>query len=474
MSINRRKRNLFVASAALVAAAAGMPSAHATSAAFVNWPGYLGGPAHDGYQKAAKAITPANAASLTSAWSDSIGVLSTPAVYNGVVYVGGSSGNFYALNEATGATIWSDTIGTVKGTTCGGRGFASSATVAPAPGTGAITVYVASPTGYMYAFDAATGAVDWQTVIDIPSTTQNDYFDWSSPAVANGKVYVGVSSQCDQPLVRAGAMSFDQATGKHLATYFSVPAGSVGGSVWSSPAVDAAGHVWVTTGNGPSTNQLLADSDSIVELSGTTMRKLARYQIPNPHGTDSDFGASPTLFSAVLPGQTTTTRLVGACNKNGEYYVLNRDHPAAGPVWTKVIGAPSANGTPDECIEAANYDGKHLFMAGPEVTLGGVSYLGSVMELDPATGNTIWQSGVDGVTDGSSTLSGGGLVSVATFDIKSGTPESADYLFNASTGAAVATIPTGSPQYATPVFADKTLLLGTVSGLSAYTLPSAS
>ena len=448
----------------------GLPAAGAaTPHSYVNWPSYLFGRFHNSYQSGADAITPANATSLTMSWQDSIGVLSSPTVYNGVIYIGADNGNFYALNESTGAVLWNKVIGTVKGTTCGSRGFASTATVTLDPTTGKPAVYVASPTGYLYAFDAATGSVLWSSVIGIPSTTQNDYFDWSSPAIANGYVYVGVSSQCDEPLVRGGLLSFDQATGQRVAAFYTVPKGSVGGSIWSSPAIDASGAVWVTTGNGPASHQLLGDSESIVKLNGTTLHKEGSWQITNPHGVDSDFGASPTIFSAVLPGRATVTRLVGACNKNGDYYVLNRDDPDAGPVWFKPIGAPSV--TQDVCIAAADFDGSHLFMAGPQTTVGGTQYLGSEQEMDPATGDIIWQTGLNGGPDGSSTLDGAGVISVATFDTNSSLPPSADYLLDAANGSLLATIGgASSPEFATPVFADSYLILGTLAGITAYSV----
>jgi outer membrane protein assembly factor BamB len=72
---------------------------------------------------------------------------------------------------------------------------------------------VAGGDGYLYALDAATGAVDWKSVIAIPSTTVNDYYDWSSPTVVNGNIYVGVASNCDSPLVAAGLKEYSQATG---------------------------------------------------------------------------------------------------------------------------------------------------------------------------------------------------------------------------------------------------------------------
>src|SRR5262249_41511338 len=140
------------------------------------------------------------------------GFAASPVVSGGKVFIGSNTGVFYALNELTGTIVWSRFLGFVKKTTCNARGIIATATVAVDPVTLKPTVYVSGGDGYLFALDAAPGAIVWQQVIALQSPTQNDYFDWSSPTVANGKVYIGVSSQCDEPLVRAGVKSYDQAT----------------------------------------------------------------------------------------------------------------------------------------------------------------------------------------------------------------------------------------------------------------------
>ena len=132
----------------------------------------------------------------------------------------------------------------------------------------------------------------------LPSATVNDYFNWSSPTVVNAHVYVGVSSQCDKPLVVGGLKEYDQATGALLNFYHTNPGGKIGPSIWSSASALPSGRsVFVTTGNGP------GDASSIVRLDGTTLAKQDSWQIPAVQQiSDSDFGGSSTLFSANLGG----------------------------------------------------------------------------------------------------------------------------------------------------------------------------
>ncbi len=339
----RRAHALLAALAAVVVLAGLTVGVGSASGALPagSWSSYLYGPTHSSYNAAAVAITPATAAHLTKAWtfkpSGSESFISGASVVGGVVYIGAANGTFYALNQSTGAVLWSDAIGAVAKTTCSSsQGFASTATVADDPVTGALTVYVASATGYLYALDATTGAVVWQSVIDLPSTTVNDYFTWSSPTLSKGNLYIGVSSQCGEPLVpNSGLLEYNQHTGAQTASFYTEPSGVIGGSIWSSAAVAGNGNVFVATGPAGPPNQFKGYGDSIVALNGTTLAPLGSWQLPvaAAGGRDSDFGASPTLFSAVLPGGKGPTALIGDCNKNGIFYALRQNNLAAGPVW---------------------------------------------------------------------------------------------------------------------------------------------
>jgi outer membrane protein assembly factor BamB len=287
----RRTRTRWAAGAATLAGLllVALPAGAGATGGSADWPAYLDGPGHASDNAAATGVTPADAAGLALAWNWrpdpppgtsglTRGIVASPVSVDGVVYVGSNNGDFYALSRASGAVLWRDAIGAVHKTTCGSRGFASTATVVPDPATGSLTVYVAGADGYLYALDAASGAVRWRSVIGIPSATKNDYFDWSSPAVANGRVYVGISSQCDSPLVRGGLLAFDQSSGAQDAAYYTVPPGRIGGSIWSSPAVAPDGTVFVTTGNGPQADNFLGTSLSVIALDGTTLTPLGSWQ----------------------------------------------------------------------------------------------------------------------------------------------------------------------------------------------------
>ena len=221
--------------AALFGAGAGSASAQGDLG---GWPAFLHDPGHTSYHAGATAITPSSVASLALDWqwatpaSPNSGpnhLFASPTVSNGVVYIGAEDGYFYAVSKATQAVLWSAFLGIDPGLKSAGscvkrtKGITGTATVAKDPGTGERTVYVNAPDGYLYALDASTGAVVWKGVVGIPSPTKNDYYAWGSPLVANGEVYVGISSDSDCPLVPGGLIAFNQSTGATVARWTDVP-----------------------------------------------------------------------------------------------------------------------------------------------------------------------------------------------------------------------------------------------------------
>jgi polyvinyl alcohol dehydrogenase (cytochrome) len=343
-----------------------------------------------------------------------------------------------------------------------GRGFVATATVDVDPSTSVPTVYVYSQDGNLYALDAGNGAIVWSSRVYTPSSSVNDYSAWSSPTVSNGKIYVGISSNCDRPLVPGGVMAFEQATGNPIGTYFAMPPGAVGGSVWTSAAVaSTSGNVLVTTGNVSRSSTQPGDSYSIVRLDGQTLAKLDIWTVPAGELVrDSDFGGSPTIFEANLQG--TLTPMVGACNKNGSFYALRIDNLAAGPVWTFHVGIPGVK-QGFQCLAAAIWDGSHLFVASNGTTIRGVKVPGSIRELDPATGTIIWETGLSGQVLGSPTKNGAGVIAVATYG-------KAAYLIDASSGQILKTI-SAPTTFSQPVFADSYLFVAPNTGdFTAYTI----
>lgn len=444
-----------------------------TSASSLDWSQYLYGPQHSSVSSAT-AFTTSNAHSAAQVWHWQPPVVSgepapvldaSPTVVAGRVYIGAVSGGFYALSETTGAVDWSRQLDVEPKATCSARGITSTAAVVTDPVTGVLTVYV-SGARYLYALNAATGSLVWKTRVGPSSASApNAYYNWSSPTVVDGHIYVGLSSQCDDPLDRGGEVELDQHTGKVLNTWHTVPAGSIGGSIWSSAAVSATGSdVWVSTGNEcdptintcPRGNQI-GNSLSIVHLSAS-LKLLQAWQAPGTagHGHDWDFGSSPTLF-----GGTGIPPDVGACNKDGLYYALADNPEGTSPIWTDTIGAPAA--AVSSCIASAVWDGHtgQLFIGGDGTKINGTSYGGSVRQVSPSTGSYTWQTGLPCAVMGTPSLDGAGVLAAVTYTCPHGATPGA-YLINAATGAVLDHLPVGSSLvFGQPVFAQGSLFVAT-------------
>jgi outer membrane protein assembly factor BamB len=436
---------------------------------------------HSSYNSRAVSVTTENSASLTQAWEfvtppptvtgqPNVGFDGSPVVADGMVFIGSNTGIFYALSEDTGKVVWSLNAGFLPEYTCSAAGIEDTAAVSDDPTTGKPTVYFASASGTLFAVDAATGSVVWQTDV-FPPASASVPFIWDSPTIYGGRVYIGISSECDKPLVRGGLASFDQATGAHEATFWTVSSKSIGGSIWSTAAVSRAG-VFVTTGNGdeskPSTQGL---SNSIVLLNPATLKPISHWTVPNIATIDDDFGSSPTLFSATIDKKVTP--MVGACNKNGVFYAWAQKALANGPIWSDQLGNSVAKHN-DSCLATATWDGSHLFITTNSSTVAGVTYPGVARELDPATGTAVWQTGLsDGPVLGITALDGAGALAAITFSRVSPSTSNELTLIDAATGAVLATYPTPIQTGGGPVWADGYLLFGGDDGLLHSYTPTA-
>jgi polyvinyl alcohol dehydrogenase (cytochrome) len=447
-----------------------------SSAATGDWPGYLFGARHGSRNAGATAITPANASTLSVDWTftadpptqpdqPSNAFIASPTVADGRVYIGSNTGIFYELDEADGSVVHSADLGYVPALSCTARGIASTATVAFDSALGASVVYVAGGDGFLYALRADDLTQVWRSRVVQTGATANTGYNWASPIVVGGHVYMGVSSLCDRPLVRGGLKEYDQATGALVHTYRTVPRGSIGGSVWTSPA-SRGRDVWITTGNANAGDRP-GDSFAMVRLDASTVQKRERWVVPGAR-QDLDWGSSPTLFSARIGGRRRD--LVGACSKNGRYYALRARNLANGPVWSRRLGQ-RAGLTGGTCLAAAIWDeGDGMLVTGSsQTTISGTTYPAAVRALNPSDGSILWTTTLaEGPVMGSPTMNGAGVIAAGTYH-PSDPASNAVYLLDASDGQVVRTIDVGNAVFAQPVFAGSHLYVASWGGvLTAY------
>ena len=104
----------------------------------------------------------------SAVWSYATGgsIQSSPTVWNGAVYVGSYDDSVYSLNAATGALKWK---------------YATGSTVSGSPIISNGILYIPSKDGNLYALNATTGHLIWKDA-ETPSMT--------NPAASNGLVFV--------------------------------------------------------------------------------------------------------------------------------------------------------------------------------------------------------------------------------------------------------------------------------------------
>jgi outer membrane protein assembly factor BamB len=222
---------LTLGSVASPAAAAGTGS--------VNWPQFRFNQAHTGFNPFETTLNPSNVPNLQVAFQARLGKLvnySSPAVVDGVVYIGSSDGRLWAYpadgcgQSLCTTPLWSST---------------SLAQIMDSPTVANGIVYIGSQTsptsndGKLNAFDAAgcgaaTCAPLWQGLVGNESILQ------SSPTVANGRVFVG---SFDHKLYAFDANGCGAATCQPLWT------GQTGGTIESTPTV-VGGLVYIGSDDG--------------------------------------------------------------------------------------------------------------------------------------------------------------------------------------------------------------------------------
>ncbi len=352
-------------------------------AKWVNWPDYLNNFQRTSANLEENTLAPSNISQLAVRWNITLNgsVRASPTVVNGVVYIGSWNGYEYAIRLTTGKILWKVYLGTSL-PYCGVGGIDSSATYYDN------TLYVGGGGDYWYALDPKNGSVEWDLYVG--SAKQGNY-NWASALIYENHLYIGIASCDDQPLVAGGGRVLKvNLTAPHTidGEFHVPPAGLLGGDIWSSPAVDpSTGLIWISTGNDNYHTTNETGVQSIIAFNARTLKEVGVWQVPNVFDKDDDFGASAILFntSGGVP-------LVGALNKDGTFYALDRanvsTNPSWAPVWTFNPGSAG-----QQYVPAAFGQGL-LFDATVETTVAGKYYSDYVYALDPANGSKVWGHGL--------------------------------------------------------------------------------
>ncbi len=250
--------------ASSTASAASTTSAASTAPGTSTWLGYHADPARTGAVAADPAL-----ATATKAWSADLGgaVYGQPVVGDGRIYAATENDRVVALNPRTGAVEWSASLGrpltdvdAVAG--CGDidpLGITSTPVLDVATGVLYVVGEVSDGHGAVHhqleGLNAATGAVVVSDDVDPPLPAGEraaNLLQRAGLALANGRVYVAYGGNDGDCGHYHGWVVGVAEHGAPAMVSFEVAADGEGGAVWEAggaPAVDAAGNLYVTTGN---------------------------------------------------------------------------------------------------------------------------------------------------------------------------------------------------------------------------------
>jgi alcohol dehydrogenase (cytochrome c) len=314
-----------------------------------NWLTY-GGTYASQRHTALRQITPANARTLEQKWVLQNQVFgawqSSPLVVDGVMYVTQRPNDVIALDAKTGRVFWvyRYTNSADQRICCGAnnRGLAILGD----------TLYMGTLDAHLVAIDARNGQPLWNKAI---GDSRVGYSITVAPLVIKDKVVLGVGG--GEYGIRGFIAAYDGKTGAEAWRFYTVPApGEPGGDTWPKDGyLHGGGSIWVTGSYDPSLNvtywgvgnpgpdwnpdQRPGDNlytDSVVALDADTGRLKWHFQFTPNDPYDFDAVQVPVLVD--MPWNGVPSKLMLWGNRNGYFYVLNRETGAflAGTPFVKV------------------------------------------------------------------------------------------------------------------------------------------
>jgi len=243
-------------------------------------------------------------------------VYGTPSVVHGVVYVGDTSGTFYAL-RSSGAIVWTANVGSP---------ITDSALV-----TNQMVIF-GDLAGNIHGLNRIDGKKAWSVR---PNPDNNPTVAiFGSPILVGGQVVVGISSNelAGKETFRGSVVRLDPNTGEIVWHRYVIndderSRGAFGASIWSTPTYDAETDlIYVTTGNNysepPPPEPPTETGDAFIALKGATGDIVWKRQIVQGDvegRIEADIGDSPQVYRLA-----TGRKVVGAGEKKiGVYSVLD-------------------------------------------------------------------------------------------------------------------------------------------------------
>lgn len=406
----------------------GVPAASSVTTAL--WPTYHLNPGRTGNDSREPSFQ-----TMKSSWTAGPldgAIYAEPLVDGNEIIVATENDSVYALAATAGAVLWHVSVGKPRTSNfpCGDIN-PLGITGTPVIAGGFIYVLAetqTTPTTFTYRLAkiaVTTGHIAYNRNVTPPGMTTNTQQERSALNVSMGNVVItwgGLDGDCST--YHGYVETVAESNGAIQATWHDTPADNEGG-IWgpSGPAVNASGTIFVTTGNGSSTDVTQYDyGDSVIDFSPSLA--LNSFFAPGPPQQWSSLNAADSDLASIgpslLPGG-----LLFAIGKGGRGYLLSQaglpsnSNPGGGenfsaPVCHLTSGAAfgglAVSGSTvyvpcKDGIAAVSVDSATAFhvvwysstASGPPILAGGLIWAASVFGgttlygLDPATGATTVQ-----------------------------------------------------------------------------------
>ena len=249
-------------------------------------------------------------------------------------------------------------------------GITSTPVIDPATNTLFLTSYLISNgnfTYFIHALDLSTGRdkAGSPAEVHVPGSSFNPKMERQRTALllANGRLYLGFSSFCDNAPYNGWIISYSYngRSFQRLASYDDTP-GGVGGGIWGSGgalAADPAGYIYATTGNGTFNLNSGGHAAGDSYLKMTANLQVVNYFTPFDqhclYTEDGDLGSGGTMLT---PGGEMISG-----TKDGKVFVVSTGYMGG---YNASVNNPCAR------QGATNFD--HIIQELPQHTMGGGVY----------------------------------------------------------------------------------------------------
>ena len=387
-----------------------------------DWPSYHGGFSGNRYS-AMTQIDRSNVARLALKWVSAVPgaarLQGTPQVQDGVLYVTNTN-SVFALDAGSGARLWQFTRPPTQGLVGNARSPGNNRSVSVAGDR----VFIETDNAHLIALSRVTGQVLWDT--EMADYRQN--YNATGSVLALENLVVAGTAGGEQG-VRGFLAAYDQATGKEVWRFWTIPArGEPGSETWDGRDIDhGGGPTWLTgsydpetktiywpTGNaGPDFNGDNRKGDdlytcSILALDAATGRLKWHYQT-TPHD-EWDWDAVQPLLLVDAPWQGKPGKLLLQANRNGFFYVLDRTDGKlllAKPIvkkltWAREIGPdgrpvlnPGQTPHPEGTLICPSVDGATNFFSTSYNPATGLFYVNTLEKCSiyTKTSSPEWRAG---------------------------------------------------------------------------------